>query len=74
MRDLLVSQWNSRVRVSRQMSAIPKWNEVLSTMSEDEKKDFLKWWTGLPPFSFQFDMQAIVALAYQAGLTNGRSK
>jgi len=53
------------------MSAIPKWSEVIDSMSDDEKEDFLKWWRAVPPYNFQFDMQAIVALAYQAGRKDG---
>jgi hypothetical protein len=38
------------------------------------KKQFIAWWRGLPRFSYEFDMQAIVALAYQAGRKKGKDE
>jgi len=49
------------------MEKIPGWDSVLKSMEPDEKKQFLKWWRGLPHFNHSFDMQAIVALSFRAG-------
>ena len=49
------------------MIDIPGWSAVIASMEPDEKKNFMTWWKGLPPFNHAFDMQAIVALSFIAG-------
>ena len=49
------------------MSKIPKWDTALASMNPQDETEFLMWWRNLPPFSHDFDMQAIVVLAFRAG-------
>lgn len=40
------------------------WSEIVASMPEPVRAAFLKWWTEHPPFSFELDMQALVAEAW----------